>query len=435
MGRSLGSQPALEVAARDGDRFHGVIIESGGGSIRRMLDRLGLAGSEEGERLAAAHEAKIRSIRLPALLLHGEYDNLDRAAELHDLLAGTQRDLVVIPGAGHNDILWLGQRQYFEAIRSFVAHGPGAEDAALPGARALAAPDSEGPATLPSERANSMGPRNVHGLAELADGVYVYVIPGLIQVNAGIIVGDDAAAVIDTGTTEADARALLEATASVTDLPVRYVINTHHHGDHSFGNWWFLPAVVVGHERCRLRLVGDEGASHRETLASHLPMVAEQIRAVPLAPPALTFEGHCDLHLGPVSMRLAHLGLAHTDNDIAIGVEGAGVAFAGDLIEESGPPIVSEGYPAEWGPTLRRFEAATADRVVPGHGRVVDTAFVGHQAGAFEALTATCAEAASAAEAMDALPHAVLDVLGTQTPVAVERYFETARAGSPESGA
>ena len=314
-------------------------------------------------------------------MLHGESDDLvplDHAAELYDLLAGTERELVVIPGAGHNDILWLGQRRYFEAIRSFVAGVPGdedGEDAALPETHASAAAGARGAATLSSERPTSTGPRSVPGLVELADSVYLYTIPGVIPVNAGIVVGDDAAAVIDTGTTEADARALLEATASVTDLPVRYVINTHHHGDHSFGNWWFLPAVVVGHERCRLRLVGDEGASHRETLARHLPMVAEQVRAVPLAPPALTFEGHCDLHLGPVSLRLAHLGLAHTDNDIAIGVEGAGVAFAGDLIEESGPPIVSEGYPAEWGPTLRRFEAAAVDRVVPGHGRVVDTAF------------------------------------------------------------
>lgn len=437
MGRSLGSQPALEVAARDGDRFHGVIIESGAASVRRTLDRLGLAGSEEGERLAAAHEQKIRSIRLPALLLHGEQDELvplDSAAELYDLLAGTQRELVVIPGVGHNDILWRGQRRYFEAIRSFVGHAPDDEDkaATLAGARAPTAQAAQDVAASPGERPTSTGRLSVPGLTELADGVYVYVIPGVIPVNAGIVVGDEAVAVIDTGTTEADARALLEATASVTDLPVRYVINTHHHGDHSFGNWWFLPAVVVGHERCRLRLLGDEGASHREMLARHLPMAAEQIRAVPLAPPGLTFEGHCDLHLGELSLRLAHLGLAHTDNDIAIGVEGADVAFAGDLIEQSGPPIVSEGYPAEWGATLRRLEAAMVDRYVPGHGRVVDTMFVAWQARAFEALTTTCAEAASPAAALDALPeHAVVDVLREQSPIAVQRYFETAGAGSP----
>jgi glyoxylase-like metal-dependent hydrolase (beta-lactamase superfamily II) len=267
----------------------------------------------------------------------------------------------------------------------------------------------------------------VPGLYELADGVYDYVIPGVIQLNAGIIVGDDTVAVIDTGTTEDDARALLEAVKSVTDLPVRYVINTHHHGDHSFGNWWFLPAVVLGHARCRVHLLGDEGASHRDTMAAHLPMAREQIRAVPLAPPDVTFAGYLDLHLGRHSLRLAHLGRAHTDNDIAVGVEGADIAFAGDLIESSGPPVVSEGYPAEWGPTLRNLGAAMVDRYVPGHGLVVDSMFVADQASAFETVTRICAEAASAAEAMHALPQSVFDVLGYQTANAVKRYYETVK--------
>ena len=270
------------------------------------------------------------------------------------------------------------------------------------------------------------------GVEQLAGIVYAYTIPGVIAVNAGIIVGDDAVAVVDTGTTEADARALLRAAASVTERPVRYVVNTHHHGDHSFGNWWFLPAVVVGHARCRWRLVGEQGASHRETLATHLPMLREQLVALPLAPPALTFEQYCDLHLGGVSLRLAYLGRAHTDNDIAVGIDGADVAFAGDLVEESGPPIVGDGYPAEWGPTLRKLGAAAVDRFVPGHGRMVDATFVAAQAEAFEALSAVCAAAGGgagrAAAALDALPRAVRDVLDAQAPAAVRRYFETASA-------
>ena len=269
------------------------------------------------------------------------------------------------------------------------------------------------------------GARPVAGLTELADGVFVYTITGFIMVNTGIIVGDDAVAVIDTGTTESDARALLNAVASVTDKPVRYVINTHHHGDHSFGNWWFLPAITVGHARCRLKLVGDEGASHRDTMASHMPMIEEQVRAVPIAPPTLTFEQYVDVHLGGIDLRLAYLGRAHTDNDIAIGVEGAGVAFAGDLIEQSGPPITGEAFPAEWGPTLRKLGAAMVDRYVPGHGLIVDSMFVSEQASTFETLSRTCAGVETAAAAMEAMPDSVIEMLETQTPSAVQRYFET----------
>ncbi len=124
MGRSLGSHPALEAAARVPERFSGLIIESGAASLRRLVSRLGAgADAEAAAALAAAHEAKIRSIRLPALIIHGERDELiplAHAAELYELLEGTEREMVVIPGAGHNDLLWLGRAQYFEAIGSFL---------------------------------------------------------------------------------------------------------------------------------------------------------------------------------------------------------------------------------------------------------------------------------------------------------------------------
>ena len=131
MGRSLGAHPALELAANDGTRFRGLILESGAGNIRRMLGRMGLLDTEAGGQLAAAHEGKIRSVVLPTLLIHGERDELvplSTADEMHELLAGTTRSLVVIPGAGHNDILWLGQRQYFEAIHRFVTDPAGEQD-------------------------------------------------------------------------------------------------------------------------------------------------------------------------------------------------------------------------------------------------------------------------------------------------------------------
>jgi uncharacterized protein len=124
MGRSLGSHPALEIAAHAAEGFDGLIIESGAANLRRLVGMIGMdAESGPGHELVTAHEAKVRSIRLPVLIIHGEYDELipvTHAAELYDMLEGTARELQVIPGAGHNDILWLGQDQYFESIDSFV---------------------------------------------------------------------------------------------------------------------------------------------------------------------------------------------------------------------------------------------------------------------------------------------------------------------------
>jgi pimeloyl-ACP methyl ester carboxylesterase len=124
MGRSLGGYPALELAARRPDRFRGLLLESAAANLRRLIARfVEPVAASLTEPLVAAHEAKIASITLPTLLLHGERDELiplSHATGIHDLLAAADRSLVVIPGVGHNDILWRGHDQYFEAIRAFV---------------------------------------------------------------------------------------------------------------------------------------------------------------------------------------------------------------------------------------------------------------------------------------------------------------------------
>ncbi len=128
MGRSMGANPALEIAANNANGFRGVIIESGAGNVRRLSARAGLdTSSGPAADLADGHEAKLRSIELPALILHGQQDELiplPYAAELHNLLSASEANLVVIPGAGHNDILWVGHVEYFAAIKAFLeGHG------------------------------------------------------------------------------------------------------------------------------------------------------------------------------------------------------------------------------------------------------------------------------------------------------------------------
>lgn len=124
MGRSLGSHPVLEIAARRPARFRGLILESAAANLRRLLGRLVTpAAAGVAEALVAAHEAKIASIQLPTLLLHGERDDLiplAHAEGVRDLLATPDKTLVVIRGAGHNDILWRGGDVYLGAIRGFV---------------------------------------------------------------------------------------------------------------------------------------------------------------------------------------------------------------------------------------------------------------------------------------------------------------------------
>ena len=123
----MGAHSALEIAAHAPAGFLGMILESGAGNLRRWIERLDLAG--EGPRLLAEHEAKIRSIRLPCLMIHGERDDLiplDRAREVYEMLDATERTLLIIPNAGHNDIVWVGAREYFAAIKQFIHRYPDA---------------------------------------------------------------------------------------------------------------------------------------------------------------------------------------------------------------------------------------------------------------------------------------------------------------------
>jgi len=126
MGRSLGSAAAIEVARHHQEAITGLIIESGFAHTSRLLARLGVVlGDLDATQDVFANLAKIGHIRLPTLVIHGQADVLIPASEGVALYEGSaapddEKRLVVIPGAGHNDLLALGADTYFEAVRDFV---------------------------------------------------------------------------------------------------------------------------------------------------------------------------------------------------------------------------------------------------------------------------------------------------------------------------
>jgi pimeloyl-ACP methyl ester carboxylesterase len=124
MGRSLGSAPAIEVARHASDGLAGLIIESGFTDTFALLARLGLRiqGADE-ERDGFGSAVKMGSIRVPTLIIHGQSDVLIPATdgrELYRCSAASDKRLLLIPGAGHNDLLWVGQTQYLEALQSLA---------------------------------------------------------------------------------------------------------------------------------------------------------------------------------------------------------------------------------------------------------------------------------------------------------------------------
>ena len=125
MGRSLGSLPAAEIAATASERLAGLIIESGAPDLARFRRRMGVGESDsEIAELIESHAARLEKIRLPALHIHGEWDEiipLQNGVAFFEGLRSDQKELLIIPGAGHNDIGWVGRDLYFEALERFIA--------------------------------------------------------------------------------------------------------------------------------------------------------------------------------------------------------------------------------------------------------------------------------------------------------------------------
>ncbi|MFD5769026.1 MBL fold metallo-hydrolase [Streptomyces sp. NPDC127049] len=222
---------------------------------------------------------------------------------------------------------------------------------------------------LPEQTRPDTGPRpdgEPPALRRLADGVYAYVQPdgGWCLNNAGLVVGSDRTVLVDTAATEARTRRLRTETERVAPAGPDYVVNTHFHGDHTFGNGQFAPrAVVVAHEGTRA-----DSAEAGLGLRGLWPDV--DWGSTPLLLPDLTFDGSLTLRLGGLRVELLHVGPAHTANDVVAWIPERSVLFTGDVVWSRVTPFVLFGSVSGSLEALDRLRALGARTVVPGHGPV-----------------------------------------------------------------
>jgi glyoxylase-like metal-dependent hydrolase (beta-lactamase superfamily II) len=219
---------------------------------------------------------------------------------------------------------------------------------------------------------------------EVADGVLVRRHAEL-DLNCGLVLGDGACLVVDTRSHLGEAADLIAAVREVTPHPWT-VVNTHAHYDHCFGNAAFRPAIIWGSRGCAdtLTATADEqrAAVVAELRAAGDDHAAELVASAPVDPPDASVDDSAVLDVGGREVVLRFLGRGHTDHDLVVEVEADGdgtVVFAGDLVEQGAPPAFEDSWPAEWPATLGRLHALARGPVVPGHGAVVDAAFVGSQ--------------------------------------------------------
>ncbi|HEY6538788.1 MAG TPA: MBL fold metallo-hydrolase [Candidatus Dormibacteraeota bacterium] len=218
------------------------------------------------------------------------------------------------------------------------------------------------------------------GWEELAPGVY-RLVSEPFDLNVGLVVGQMRALLVDTGVSLNAGQGLVKLAQSTSDLPLG-AVNTHHHFDHCFGNGALAPEVIWSHRLCAEHLRWDGLEQQREVITAVREahqVVAQQIAVSPIVVPGCLLENSTDLDLGGRTVSLIHPGRGHTDNDVAVWVPDVRVLFTGDLVEEGNPPSFEDGYPLEWPGSLEGLVALAPDAVVPGHGAVVDMAFIRQQ--------------------------------------------------------
>lgn len=207
-------------------------------------------------------------------------------------------------------------------------------------------------------------------LKEIGPGVYAAIDgPGhKAGSNAGFVIGDDGVLVIDAFFTTDAAKALVGEIRRITPKPIRYVVNTHYHADHTGGDQVLRDAgaIIIAHKNVRgwvrvnnVNLFGD-----RIT-----PALKARIEALPL--PDVTTDKNITVWLGSRKVVVSTV-LGHTGGDLTVSIPDAKVLFTGDMLWRRIPPNLIDGSVSEWLATDAGFELMAGTTFVPGHGDIAN---------------------------------------------------------------
>jgi cyclase len=212
------------------------------------------------------------------------------------------------------------------------------------------------------------------GLTKIVDNVYSYVdvkktsYANSFGANAGIIIGKEGIVVIDTLLSAKEAKRFIKDIRTVSKKPIKYVIDTHYHLDHAFGNSEFskLGAVIVAHRNAMENLQKTGESTLKNYKDYGIPKKA--MEGTKIALPRLTYDSKMTIDLGDQKIELIHPGSAHTNGDTIVVVPDKKVIFTGDVLFTNFHPFLAEGDLTSWAKVLDSILAMDVEKIIPGHG-------------------------------------------------------------------
>ena len=200
---------------------------------------------------------------------------------------------------------------------------------------------------------------------EVWKNLYTVVSGEGMDSNTTFLVTRDGVVVVDTRVTPNEAEKVLAEIRKQTDLAIVYTINTHYHGDHTFGNQVFKNSgAIIAHENVRRNLLGNHGKNHLDSFKSRN---IKEIDKTVITPPNIVFKDEIDLFLGGYSLRLVHVR-GHTDGDLFIYINQLKTLITGDLVVYRKIPDMSDAYIEEWISAMNKLGNLDAEIYIPGHG-------------------------------------------------------------------
>ncbi|MDH5286668.1 MAG: MBL fold metallo-hydrolase [Betaproteobacteria bacterium] len=206
---------------------------------------------------------------------------------------------------------------------------------------------------------------------KLSDHAYAYTAEG--DPNTGIVVGDDAAMVIDTQATPVMAQDVIRRVREVTDKPIRYVVLSHYHAVRVLGASAYGADHVIA-SRDTYDLIVERGEADKASEIGRFPRLFRAVESVPgLTWPTLVFEKRMTLRLGKLQVEIMQLGRGHTKGDTVVWLPQDKVLFSGDLVEYDATPYTGDAYLTDWPATLDAIAALKPEKLVPGRGPALQT--------------------------------------------------------------